>query len=123
MALIALRTASIITPTSAKIASHIFTIPNTPSIRHIPLIPNANIIFFPYDSQTFAGYPDSLTYFYRIVILISTTSAASIAASSTAIAPMAIPMSARDRTGASFIPSPTNATLLSSFAYLSIFSS
>ena len=40
---------------------------------------------------------------------ISTISAASTAASEP-IAPMAIPMSARESTGASFIPSPTKAT-------------
>ena len=40
---------------------------------------------------------------------ISTTSAASTAASDP-MAPIAIPISARDSTGASFIPSPTKAT-------------
>ena len=41
---------------------------------------------------------------------ISTTSAASIAASEP-IAPMAMPISARPNTGASFMPSPTKANL------------
>ena len=45
-ALIAFRTAIIITPTSANIANHIFAIPNAPKIKHIALIPSASIIFW-----------------------------------------------------------------------------
>ena len=50
---------------------------------------------------------------------ISTISAASIAASEP-IAPIAIPISDRLSTGASFIPSPTNASFSLSFLLLSI---
>ena len=52
---------------------------------------------------------------------MSTTSAASMAAS-LPIAPIAMPMSARDSTGASLIPSPTNATFASACEDSRIFS-
>ena len=42
---IALSTAMIITPTSAKIASHILAIPTAPSMRQISLMPMANQMF------------------------------------------------------------------------------
>lgn len=42
---IAFKTAMIITPTSAKIAAHIFAIPTAPNARHANLMTNANTIF------------------------------------------------------------------------------
>ena len=104
----AFNTAMIITPTSAKIAIHIFA--NTNGTQD--------------QADNFDTYSKiDISYTMRIhlrAILIaleifsgsssiSTISAASIAASEPR-APMAIPMSALDNTGASLIPSPTNAS-------------
>ena len=41
----ALSTARIITPTSAKMASHMLAIPRAPRIRHSPLMPRAKAMF------------------------------------------------------------------------------
>lgn len=41
----ALSTARIITPTSAKMASHMLAIPRAPSTRHTPLTPRAKTMF------------------------------------------------------------------------------
>ena len=96
-----------ITPTSAKMAAHIPAIPSAPSSRHSALMPSANTMFWctmrrvrramRIASAIFAGSSS-----------ISTTSAASMAASEPS-APMAMPTSARDSTGASLMPSPTKA--------------
>lgn len=109
IALVAFSTARISTPTSPKTASHMSAIPNAARIRIRTFTPIANAMF-------------SLTIFMVLLAMpiafgtpsgsssMSTTSAASIAAS-LPIAPIAIPISARMRTGASLIPSPTKATL------------
>ena len=96
------------TPTSAKIAIHIFAIPSAPRIRQTALIPSAKYIF----SYTIRIHFLEILIAFAIFFgssSIRTTSAASIAASDPS-APMAIPISALDNTGASLIPSPTNAS-------------
>ena len=108
------------TPTSPNTASHIFAIPSAPSTRITALTPSAKMIF----SQTI------LIVFLAIFMLsaifdglssIRTISADSIAASEP-MAPIAIPQSALISTGASFMPSPTNASLpLASFNNSSTF--
>ena len=86
-----------------------FAIPSAPSTSITAFTPSAKMIF----SQTILIV--FLAIFMASAIFdglssIKTTSADSIAASEP-IAPIAIPQSARIRTGASFIPSPTNASL------------
>ena len=97
------------TPTSAKMASHISAMPHAPRIRQTALTTSANTMF----SYTMRMHLREMLMALEIFIgssSISTTSAASIAASEP-IAPIAMPMSARERTGASLMPSPTKASL------------
>ena len=104
------------TPTSAKMASHMFAIPAAPSTRQISLMPIANQIF----SYTIRRHFLEILIAFAIFSGSSsmrTISAASMAASDP-IAPMAIPISARERTGASLMPSPTKA----SFPFSGLFS-
>lgn len=98
------------TPTSAKTAMPIVVNPKVESINTATFIPMANIVFcwampivLREISMAFAIF-DGLSS-------IKTTSAASMAASLPS-APIAIPTSARANTGASLIPSPTNARVL-----------
>ena len=82
--------------------------PIAPSPRHANLIISAKAIFW----YTIPRHLREILIAFEIFIgssSIKTTSAASIAASDP-IAPMAIPISALVRTGASLIPSPTNAS-------------
>ncbi len=109
MILMALKTAISATPISPKTASHIVAMPATPMMMKNNFTPSANIMFC----------HTMVRVLFAILItvatadgesVISTASAVSIAASEPK-APMAIPTSARASTGASFIPSPTKATL------------
>ena len=105
MALMALRMQITSTPTSPKIAIHMFTNPS--GVRNIManLIARAMtmfcttmlciLLYAPIDSGTLEGLSSMIT-----------TSAASIAASDP-IQPMAMPTSARASYGESLIPSPT----------------
>ena len=82
-------------------------IPSAPSTRQIAFIANAKIMF----SLTISSVLFDIFIANAIFAgssSISTTSAASIAASEPR-APIATPISALDNTGASLIPSPTNA--------------
>ena len=95
------------TPTSAMIATHILAIPIAARIRQITLTARAKTMF----CFTIPRHFREILIAFGILSgssSIRTISAASIAASDPK-APMAIPMSARDNTGASLIPSPTNA--------------
>ena len=84
--------------------------PNAPSIRNTLLIPSAMIIFC--ITILFVAFATSIaSTSFDGSSVIRTTSAASIAASEPS-PPIAIPTSALARTGASLIPSPTNASLL-----------
>ena len=108
--LIEFNTANKVTPTSANTAAHIFVNPATTNIITATFINNEKIIFchnilFVFLDILIASEIDSILSF------INTTSAASIAASEPT-PPMAIPISALAKTGASLIPSPTNNTLL-----------
>ena len=101
-------TARIITPTSANIASHIFAIPSAPNTKQMNLTANAKTIF------CFTILNVLVEIFIAREIFngsssIKTTSAASMAASLPR-PPIAIPISARESTGASLIPSPTKAS-------------
>ena len=98
----------IITPTSANIASHILAIPTAPNTRQISLIPMANQMFSYTMRRHFLEIRMALAIFSGSSS-IRTISAASMAASDP-MAPMAIPISARESTGASLMPSPTNAS-------------
>ena len=101
--------ASTITPTSAKIAIHMLAMPTAPRTRQSSLTPRANQMF----SLTIAMHFLAMRTAFATLLgssSISTTSAASMAASDP-MAPMAMPTSARARTGASLMPSPTNASL------------
>ena len=102
------RTASTITPTSAKIAIHILAIPIAPRSRHTSFTPIENHMF----SFTIRRHFTDIFIAFDIFMgssSIRTISAASIAASDP-IAPIAMPISALERTGASFMPSPTKAS-------------
>ena len=97
------------TPTSAKMAAHILAMPMAPSTRHRPLMPSANTMFS-YTIRRHLREMRMALEIFRGSSSISTTSAASMAASEP-MAPMAMPISARDSTGASLMPSPTKASL------------
>ena len=105
----AFRTASTITPTSAKIAAHMFAAPTATSARQANFTTRENTMFC-------LTMPMHLREMRMALAIwsgsssIRTMSAASMAAS-LPIAPIAMPMSARVRTGASLMPSPTNASL------------
>ena len=105
----ALRTARTVTPTSAKTAIHMVARPSTASRSTSTLMPIANAMFslamrrVRRAMRTAAAILDGLSS-------MSTTSAASMAASEPS-APMAMPISARVRTGASLMPSPTKASV------------
>ncbi|AAO36462.1 NAD-dependent DNA ligase [Clostridium tetani E88] len=108
-ALIEFSTAINVTPTSANTAAHILANPNAPKESTTNLIPKENIIF----SQTI--FLVLLAISIPFIILkglscIITISDASIAASEPN-PPIAIPMSALAKTGASFTPSPTKTNL------------
>ena len=113
----ALRIAITATPTSAKTASHIPASPNAPNISTRAFTPRAKIIFSLTivivfrDIFTASAMLDGSSF-------ISTTSAASMAISEPK-PPIAIPISALAITGASFIPSPANATSLRSGSFIS----
>ena len=90
-------------------AIHMLAMPKAPRIKQATLMPMANQIF----SLTIAKHLREILMplaIFKGSSSISTTSAASIAASDP-MAPMAIPISARDSTGASLMPSPTKASL------------
>ena len=120
MARMAFNTASTITPTSAKIASHILTMPTMPNIRQMPFTPNAMTIFSLTMRRHFRDMRIALPIFV-VSSSMSTTSAAYMA-TSLPIAPIAMPTSARDNTGASLMPSPTKAVLSVFVCELMIFS-
>ena len=90
-------------------ATHMLAMPSAARSRHSSFTPRAKPMF----SLTIRRH-------LRLILMalaifsgsssISTTSAASMAASEPR-APMAIPISARDSTGASLMPSPTKASL------------
>ena len=109
---VALMIARKATPTSANTAAHIFAKPRAPSTITMILTASANTMFCCTIRTVF------LAIAYATAILpgsssIKTMSAASIAAS-WPIAPIAIPTSARIKTGASLIPSPVKINVLSS---------
>ena len=97
------------TPTSAKIASHMLPIPTAVRRRQRSLTPIANQIFSRTMRRHFLEIRIAVTI-RRGSSSIKTISAASIAASDP-IAPIAMPISALASTGASLMPSPTKATL------------
>ena len=93
------------TPTSANTASHMEATPKAPRMRNSPFTARANTIF----SRTMRRHLRAMSMAWMSLAgssSISTTSAASMAASEP-MPPMAMPTSARDRTGASLTPSPT----------------
>ena len=107
---IAFRTAMIVTPTSPNTASHIPAMPSAPRTRNTLLIPRAITMFC--ITIRFVAFATSMaSTSFDGSSVIRTTSAASIAASEPS-PPMAMPTSARARTGASLMPSPTKASLL-----------
>ena len=93
------------TPTSAKTAAHIETYPNMPSKSTAHFTAKEKIMFCLAMPTVFLAIFKA-TGTRAMLSAMSTASAASIAASEPS-APIAIPTSARARTGASFIPSPT----------------
>ncbi len=106
-----------VTPTSPNTASHIPAIPRAPRIRNTLLIPRAITIFCM--TICFVAFATSIaSTSLDGSSVIRTTSAASMAASEPS-PPIAIPTSARARTGASLIPSPTKANLLPGLFLLS----
>lgn len=105
----ALRIASTATPTSANTAIHMVAIPNALRRSTRILIPKAKTIFCITIFLVFFAMRRP-TEIFRKSSSISTTSAASMAASEP-IAPMAMPTSAPANTGASLMPSPTKAVL------------
>ena len=107
---IAFRTAMIVTPTSPNTASHIPAMPSAPRTRNTLLMPRAITMFC--ITIRFVAFATSMaSTSFDGSSVIRTTSAASIAASEPR-PPMAMPTSARARTGASLMPSPTKASLL-----------
>ena len=95
------------TPTSAMMAIHILATPKAASTRQTSLTASAKAMF----CFTMPRHLREILMAFEIFSgssSISTTSAASMAASEPR-APMAMPMSARDSTGASLMPSPTKA--------------
>ena len=104
----ALSTASTITPTSAKMPSHILATPTAVSSRQAILMPMAKTMFW----WTMRRHLREMAMALAILrgsSSIRTMSAASMAASEP-MAPIAMPMSARESTGASLMPSPTKAS-------------
>ena len=98
-------TQSIATPESANTAIHMEAIPHSPNTITAAFTANAKITFsFAIRLVAFAIRKLSTNEVRRE--FINTTSAASIAAS--APLPMAAPISAPAKTGASLIPSPIN---------------
>ena len=100
-------TATIVTPTSAITACHIVVIPAIPSNIAVTFINIAKVIFVITILLVF------FFFFYAVVSfdissVIITTSDASMAESDPML-PILIPISALIITGASLIPSPTNA--------------
>ena len=98
-----------ITPTSPKMAAHILAAPTATSSRHKALTIRAKAMFS-YTMRMHLREMRMALAIFRGSSSISTTSAASMAASEP-MAPMAMPISARDSTGASLTPSPTKASL------------
>ena len=99
------KTAITVTPTSAKTAAHNEARPKVLNIKTNIFTPIAKAVLF------FAILKVFLDIFHAVIILdgssvIITISASSIAASDPS-PPIAIPISALVRTGASLIPSPT----------------
>ena len=97
-----------------------FAMPNAPRIKHANLTMSAKAIFSYTMRMHFLEILIACAIFTGLSS-IKTTSAASIAASEPR-APIAIPISALASTGASLIPSPTNASI-SLFPFLPISSS
>ena len=101
------------TPTSANTAAHIPARPRALSTSTAILMPRASTIF----SLTMRRVCRAMrmaTPSFSSLSSINTTSAASMAAS-LPMAPMATPTSARESTGASLMPSPTNTSWRPSF--------
>ena len=96
------------TPTSAKSASHIGTLPNTPSDKNTSFTPSAKTIFC---TTIFLVYSEisCATQSFEGSSFFSMMSGDSIAASEPS-QPIATPISAIASMGASFIPSPRNAS-------------
>lgn len=105
---VALRTASTITPTSAKMASHMPAIPSAPKIRQIAFIARANTMF----SLTIFNVFKEIFIAREIIgrVIIHQNDIRCFNRRIGTRAPIAIPISARERTGASLIPSPTKAS-------------
>ena len=103
----AFRTARTVTPTSAKTAIHIVAMPRTARTRTRSFMNMAKKVFSLARRRVLRAILTPTTIFDGLSS-ISTTSAASIAASDPR-PPIAIPRSALASTGASLIPSPTNA--------------
>ena len=107
MARIALSTQMSATPTSANTAAHMPARPTTASSSTPTLTASAMAMFCRAMARTRAAMRSTCGR-RSISSVISTTSAASMAASLPS-APMATPTSARIRDGASLMPSPTKA--------------
>ena len=111
MALMALRIASTVTPTSAKTASHMFATPKAPSNNIMNFTPMAKKMFCMTIFNVLRATDIPSATAMRLSF-INMTSEASIAASLPAN-PMAMPTSASFNTGASLIPSPIKAIVYS----------
>ena len=109
MALIEFIMAMTDTPTSANTASHIFERPTALSMSTSIFTARAKIIFCLTIDVVFLAILRARAILEGLSS-ISTMSAASMAASEP-IPPMAMPTSALEREGASFMPSPTNTVL------------
>ncbi len=102
MTRMAFKTAETVTPTSAKTASQMVAIPPAPRRSTTALMPIAKTIFCQTIFRVLLAIFIALTIFEGSSV-ISTTSAAFMAASEPT-PPIAIPTSARARTGASSMP-------------------
>ena len=96
------------TPTSPKTAAHMLAMPRAPRIRTTSFTMRAKVIFC-IAMLTVRRAMRMVTGIFLRSSSMMTTSAASMAASEP-MEPMAIPMSALARTGASLIPSPIKAS-------------
>ena len=104
----ALRMASTDTPTSANTAIHMLPRPSALRISTMNFTPSAKAMFWCTMVRVRLEMRMAVAIFCGLSSM-STTSAASMAASEPS-APMAMPTSARESTGASLMPSPTKAS-------------
>lgn len=114
----AFNTANTITPTSANTAIHIVAKPTAASNSTSTLTHMANHTFCRAMPSVRRAMCMAVTIFEGLSS-INTTSAASMAASEPS-APIATPTSARANAGASFMPSPTKASVVLFFSYRAI---